>query len=126
MKKKKTKTKGWYIQKLDIAFSRYIRNKYADWRGYVQCYTCGKEAPVQNMQNGHYIPRSFMATRFLEANCRPQCVQCNVFKKGNYTMYALRLVQEKGKKELERLEKLKQTTKQYTIDELKKEIEKYT
>jgi len=60
--------------------------------------------PISEMQNGHYISRSKLATRFDEENCRPQCVGCNIFKKGNYTAYALRLNREDPEL-LERLER---------------------
>jgi hypothetical protein len=65
------------IDDLDAIFSRYIRLKYADEKGNVACYTCGGRLPIQHIQNGHYIHRQDLATRFLESNCRPQCERCN-------------------------------------------------
>ena len=41
MRKPKRKT---LIKKLDTVFSEYIRRKYADKKGIVSCYTCGKKA----------------------------------------------------------------------------------
>ena len=37
---------------------------------------------------GHYISRSHYSTRWNEDNIFPQCVSCNVFKTGNYPVYA--------------------------------------
>lgn len=43
------------------------------------------------MQNGHFQSRSFLATRFDEINCQPQCVGCNMFKQGEQYKFALAL-----------------------------------
>ena len=40
---RKPKRKG-LVKKLDTVFSEYIRRKYADKKGIVSCYTCGKKA----------------------------------------------------------------------------------
>ena len=124
-KKPKSKTKSFYVKKLDRLFSLYIRKKYADEWGMSSCFTCQKQFHYKDLQNGHYISRQYMAGRWEESNCRPQCVVCNVFKKGNYTEYAARLVRDRGAKELERLNKLKRTIKQWSIGELKSLIELY-
>lgn len=123
--KPKQKTKSYYVKKLDDVFSKYIRQKYADDFGMVTCYTCNKLAHYKDMQNGHFISRSVMALRWDEENCRVQCVSCNVFKCGNYIEYTLRLQKEIGKKAVDNLFKRKHEIKQWTIAELKKEIEKY-
>ena len=125
MKPKKTKTKGWYVRQLDKYFSLYIRQKSADHFGMSRCYTCDRRLHFKDLQCGHYIPRAHMNTRWDESNCRPQCAQCNVFKKGNYTEYSIRLIRECGGKELERLNKLKNTIRKWSISELKSEIERY-
>lgn len=65
------------IEDLDSIFSRYIRLKYADEKGNIKCYCCSKKLPISQMQNGHYIHRTDMSTRFLESNCKPQCGLCN-------------------------------------------------
>jgi hypothetical protein len=33
--------------------------------------------PIAKIQNGHYISRAHMGTRFMEDNCRPTCPKCN-------------------------------------------------
>lgn len=46
------------------------------------------------MQNGHWIPRNNLATRFSEENCRPQCVGCNMFQNGKPDIFAVNLIKE--------------------------------
>ena len=124
-KKPKAKLKGWYVKKLDQVFSIYIRKKYSDTFGMTTCYTCGKLAHYKDMQNGHYISRGHMATRWDESNCRPQCVGCNVFKNGNYVEYAHRLLQEIGEEGLNALMEKKKLIRQWTIKELEEKIAYY-
>lgn len=87
---------------LDAIFSKYIRWKYAI-DGICKCYTCGKLAPVKNIQNGHFIPRNILITRFDERNCRPQCVGCNLYGNGKVFDFEERLKKELGEKEVEKL-----------------------
>lgn len=61
-------------KKADTLFSQYIRLKNSDWRGYCQCYTCGKIDHYKKMQCGHYEKRGNNATRYDEENCRVQCL----------------------------------------------------
>jgi hypothetical protein len=91
---KKPKTTAKLKKELDAIFSKYIRAKYADNNGYVQCYTCSVKKPISEMQNGHWIPRNNLATRFSEENCRPQCVGCNMFNKGRPDVFAVNLLKE--------------------------------
>lgn len=65
------------IEDADAIFSKYIRLKYADKKGIVQCYTCPTKLPISQIHNGHYVHRQDLATRWLEQNCRPQCSICN-------------------------------------------------
>lgn len=90
----KTKSLSKYKKELDNVFSKYIRKKYADKNGYVKCYTCSVVKPISEMQNGHWIPRNNLSTRFSEENCRPQCVGCNMFNKGRPDVFAVNLIKE--------------------------------
>ena len=82
--------------KLDKAFSEYIRRKYADKKGIVACVTCGAKKPWKQMQAGHYIKRSHMATRWYELNVYPQCCGCNMFLHGNYPKFTEWIIKNKG------------------------------
>lgn len=90
----KQKSLGKLKKELDTIFSQYIRQKYADENGYVKCYTCSTVKHWKEMQNGHWIPRNNLATRFSEENCRVQCVGCNMFQKGRPDVFAVNLVKE--------------------------------
>lgn len=81
-------------KKLDKIFSQYVRHKYAK-RGYVSCYTCDKVYMISEMQNGHFVSRANLATRYDERNCRPQCIGCNIFGRGRISIFAERLEREK-------------------------------
>ena len=66
------KKKPDYKKKLDEVFSKYIRLKYAMPNGMCQCISCGSFKHWKEIQNGHYMSRRYMSTRFDEDNCRPQ------------------------------------------------------
>ena len=81
-------------KKLDTVFSRYIRLSYADKNGYCKCYTCSTVKHWKQIQNGHWIPRNILGSRFSENNCRPQCVGCNMYQKGKPDVFAVNLLNE--------------------------------
>lgn len=93
--KPKSKPLSTLKKKLDTVFSQYIRQKYANKDGMVACYTCGLVKHWKEHQCGHFEKRHHLSTRWLEENCRVQCVGCNVFRDGNYPEFAYRLEQEK-------------------------------
>jgi len=110
-------------KKLDAVFSKYIRTLHSK-DGLVRCYTCPKVAPIAEMQNGHFVPRQYLAVRYDERNCRPQCYACNMLYNGQPSAYAKRLEEETSGivRELESLRLV--TTKWYPQDYLNK-IEEY-
>jgi len=102
------------IAKLDIAFSKMIRERDA----LLGCITCGAQG---KMDAGHFVRREKMSTRWNPFNCNSQCLRCNRFQGGNgaeysyalgkkYTLDVPRLLVEKSReikqwdiKELEQL-----------------------
>tara|TARA_R110000744_G_scaffold378122_1_gene493881 strand:+ start:14194 stop:14601 length:408 start_codon:yes stop_codon:yes gene_type:complete len=78
-------------KELDTWYSLYIRTKDIDNKGWTECYTCGKRDHYKRLQNGHFISRKHLSTRFLDDNCKVQCAGCNVFKYGNIYLYTKRL-----------------------------------
>ncbi|MBP93854.1 MAG: recombinase [Flavobacteriaceae bacterium] len=77
---------------LDKWFSLYIRLRDATDEGLCQCFTCGAVKYYnKGMQCGHFQSRRFLATRFDEQNCAPQCVACNMFRGGEQFKFALNL-----------------------------------
>jgi hypothetical protein len=79
---------------LDAVFSRYIRLKYCNEYGEVKCFTSDKKMRWQEAQCGHYIPRTHMATRWMEQNCRPQSEHDNCILSGNIEVFKERLEAE--------------------------------
>jgi len=76
---------------LDAVFSRYIRTKYANEEGMVQCYTSGKWITIGEAQCGHFISRSHLSTRWYEPNCRPQSQHDNEYLQGNLEVFRKKL-----------------------------------
>lgn len=85
-------------RELDRVFSDFIRK-----RDNYTCITCGHQGTKKDIQNGHYIERNKVGTRYDEENCNAQCVNCNVWKKGNLRVYAVKLIEKYGNGVLERL-----------------------
>lgn len=119
-------------KRLDDIFSLYIRLKYSDENGLVQCYTCGTPKPYKGggmlgIQNGHYWSRKESSTRWDEDNCRPQCYNCNVRNPSqSLPIYAQKLRKELGDMRFDMLEiKAKSTTK-LTAFEYQILIDQYT
>jgi len=86
------------VKQLDSVFSEYIRLKYSNKLGRVNCYTCGKSGfwKGQGMQNGHWISRAKRILRWDERNCRVQCYACNCARYGESYLFALNLNKEYG------------------------------
>jgi hypothetical protein len=91
-------------KELDKWFSLYIRLREATNEGLVQCFTCGNVNSYKvGMQNGHFMSRQFMATRYDVQNCQVQCVGCNMFKFGEQFKFSLALDYKYGKGTAEEL-----------------------
>jgi hypothetical protein len=101
--KNKTKTSAQLKKELDKVFSLWVRQTWANDEGMASCYTCGKVAHWKQLQNGHFIPRNILITRWDENNCRPQCVGCNMFGNGKILDFEDRLVRELGRKRVDEL-----------------------
>jgi hypothetical protein len=83
------------VEDLDSIFSVYIRTRYANENGIVQCYTCPKKDHWKQMQNGHYVSRYNYSTRWESENCRVQCPNCNSNHEVHPEIFANKLEQEK-------------------------------
>lgn len=98
--KSKPKRKVKSLKKeLDTIFSRFIRE-----RDKHTCYTCNIKLDPKKSQNGHFVPRQYLATRYDEVNNHCQCYACNVLYNGQPSVYALRLERDYGKGTVEMLE----------------------
>jgi hypothetical protein len=110
---------------LDRVFSIFIRMRDANENGIANCFTCGKADHWTNMDNGHYISRVHRSTRWDEMNCHIQCKRCNIFMKGNYTSYALRMIQKYGIDILEIMDQRKHMTVKYGVVDFEQMIAHY-
>lgn len=127
-KQKKPKVIGYSKLKkiLDVKFSAYIRQKYADRFGMAECFTCGVRLPWQKLQNGHYVSRTYLSLRWDERNCHPQCMPCNVWKHGAMDAYALKLQAKYGENILQELWIERNKPKKFTPVELRTLIDHYS
>jgi len=110
-------------------YSLCRRKKAADFDGYVRCVTCGAKIKWERAQLGHYYPRPEcpLSLFFSNINTQIQCVQCNKWKHGNLTSYALYLQRTYGRDVLEILSEMKLSLKneQWTEEDFKSKIEMY-
>jgi hypothetical protein len=108
----KDKSTSWYKKKADKVFSDFIRQRDGG-----VCITCGNRKDWKYQQAGHYHSRSCVALRYNEKNVNCQCVACNVFKGGNYPIYAIKMIEKYGDNILYELDEI--------LKESKKNIGKY-
>ena len=117
---KSLKNKAWKL------LSEYIRRKDADEGGTTNCYTC--DLPIHwkyEAQAGHAIGGRHNAVLFDVEILRPQCVACNVFRRGNYPIFTTKLIKENGMEWWEKkLEDSRQLVK-LTRDDYEEIIESY-
>lgn len=121
MRKPKKPTVAKLKKVADKVFSDYVRK-----RDDYTCFTCGRKGDKTNIQNGHYVSRSYNSLRFDERNCNAQCVPCNIFRRGAMDDYAISLVKKYDWKILEELAREKRKIKQFTVKELELLISTYS
>jgi 5-methylcytosine-specific restriction endonuclease McrA len=91
------------VKKLDKAFSELVRLKGADDDGWCQCVSCAYVGHWKGLDNGHFVDRDHLPTRWDLDNCRPQCPSCNRFKTGRRYEFGMALNRELGPGTAERL-----------------------
>lgn len=131
-KKSKSKAKKKYLQKsvstlkklADKYFSIYIRQREME-NGYNKCFTCGIVKLWKELQCGHYVSRMYINLRYDEKNCHPQCMACNVFKKGNLDTYAIKLMDKYGEGILRELDNEKYNYRKWGVMDYSLIISKY-
>ena len=79
---KKLKTITKLKKELDAIFSTYVRLRDCTIDGIATCVTCGDAKHYKKMQNGHFMSRRHMSTRFEEKNTAVQCMGCNMYNQG--------------------------------------------
>ncbi|HEC67004.1 MAG TPA: hypothetical protein ENI23_17140 [bacterium] len=100
------KMKTTYImKKIWEMKSRQIRERDADERGYIKCFTCSAIKLISEMDAGHYIHGKHPGTWLLDRNLHSQCDICNRHHSGRREVYALELEARYGHGILQELAK---------------------
>ena len=81
------KSKPELEKELDKWFSRFIRLRDSNDKGFLNCCTCGRPFYWKAVDCGHYSKRN-KAHRFNEKNCDGQCRFCNDRMKGEADKHA--------------------------------------
>lgn len=82
-------------------FSKYIRLRDCiettgtSDRG--KCITCGNEFEFKQLQAGHCIPGRGNSILLDDTLVAAQCVICNIWKKGQHGIFALRMIDKYGR-----------------------------
>jgi hypothetical protein len=118
-------TRPGLIRKLDGLVSQYVRRSAADHQGYATCVTCGKTAPWQEMQAGHWIKRGHASTRFDLRNIYVQSAGCNMFAGGRQDEMAGHILKVHGPETVKELLIMKRTPKRWSVAELHEKIAEF-
>jgi hypothetical protein len=110
-------------KKLDAVFSQWIRLKDSTSDGLAVCVSCHAVKSWKEQQCGHYVSRTYLATRWDERNSAVQCMPCNVWKRGNYPAYTLYMLRKYGQEVIEELEALRHKPFKVTAADLEEKIE---
>lgn len=102
--KKTKKVKLSTLQaKADKAMSQYIRQKFSV-NGMCKCVSCVATYRWQDMDCGHFIPKSRGASvRWVEENVAPECQGCNRFDEGHLIGYYEWMLEWYGKEKIDEL-----------------------
>ena len=118
--RKKGKTYASLKNKLDGVFSELVR-----WSNPAHCVTCGASHHRKKLQAGHFVSRVHLATRWDERNVHPQCMACNVWKRGSPAEFSLFLTTKYGPNILQELVDLKHSTVKFTRSDLEAKCQEY-
>lgn len=118
--KQQDETVGKLIIKAQRVFNTWIRKRDEGQN----CISCNKPPKKKNAGHYHSANKCF-ATRFDPRNVNLQCEACNNNLSGNLIHYGKNLKIKIGLEEYENLDKLAQTTRKFTRQELKDIIKKY-
>lgn len=89
------------------------------------CYTCNNPYPMNKLNAGHFIEKIGHAAIYFDLEgLRAQCFYCNRRLHGSKDVYAVKLMNEIGKKRVDSLFQRSRPTKLWTKDELEALYEK--
>lgn len=111
--------------KLDKLFSEYIRLRDTDENGYGTCIDCGRSAPYDELDAGHFVGRRHLATRWDETNVHAQHRYCNRFLNGRQYEYGKAIDEKYGEGYADQLVQLSHTTFKANVQWLQYQIDIY-
>jgi len=94
----------------DTWFSKFIRIRDAESKGYMRCISCGTFHYWTDFDCGHFVKRQHKALRFNEQNCQAQCRNCNWLLQGNDIEFAKGLDWKYGEGTVDKLRALQNST----------------
>ena len=124
-KRKKLPSISSLEKKLDIVFQTWVRRSAADEGGTLECYTCRKPVFWKEADAGHFVPGRRNAVLLNPEVVRPQCKMCNIWNRGAYHAYTLRMVDELGREKVDELLALQHQTLKFTRSDLEEKIAYY-
>ena len=92
--------------------------------GCVICVTCGRVGPWQGsyfggmFHTGHFVASRVPAIVFEPTNVAPQCAFCNKQEYGATDRYKIWMIHVHGQDEIDRLNRLKNDGRDFTLEEL--------
>lgn len=117
------------IKNADLAMSRYVRLRDADFDGYVYCVTCGKPMywEKDGAQAGHFKAKGNGASRirWIPHNVHVQCDRCNRHNSSMGPEYSAYMIKNYGPEFIDDLIYRKMKPSDYTNDELKEIAQLY-
>ena len=91
------------------------------------CFSCGRLKKYKDLQGGHFLAGRGNAILFIEQGCNCQCRQCNSWPEKNHVpeKYLAHMLEKYGKTVVDKIYKLKGTTKEYNYEDLEEIYKKY-
>lgn len=107
-------------------FSKYVRQKDADWKGWVKCFTCPVMDEWKYFDAGHCLPKASTGSvlKYDERQVKPQCKTCNQGKGGMRKEFEAGLRRLYGENIIYELKRL--TEAQLSYEDYKFKIKEYT
>ena len=121
--KRSEKSLQTLIKELDEVFSIWVRKKYADSNGYLNCFITGVRLHWKQADAAHYIRREKMATRWHEWNVHPSSIDSNRFDPEHERMYGEKMIEVFGIEQVTELHNLSHSLAKWTRPELEEKIE---
>ena len=105
---------GKLKKKLWTLFSEWIRRKDCDSNGCTFCVTCMERGEKKylhwtELQAGHFLAGRSNGIIFDERGVWPQCISCNIFKRGATEDYYPYMIRTQGQEVIDELKRLKRT-----------------